>query len=154
VTLDEALAALETRGEARIRDGLSRYGISTTDRVIGVPMAGIQQVGKMCGSDPVLAAGLWETKVYEARMLTCYVGDPAHLTPEEMDRWTRDLDNWAVCDTLCFKLFDRSPHAFADGRPLGRRPAEFVKRTAFALLASLALHDRKAGTSPSCPAFP
>jgi hypothetical protein len=43
---DEALAALEESGEARIRDGLARYAIATADRVIGVPMAGIQKVGK------------------------------------------------------------------------------------------------------------
>ena len=32
----EALAALEALGEARIREGLGRYGIATADRVIGV----------------------------------------------------------------------------------------------------------------------
>ena len=36
----EAIAALEAKAEARIRDGLSRYGIVTADRVIGVPMGG------------------------------------------------------------------------------------------------------------------
>jgi len=29
-----------------------------------------------------------------------------------MDRWCRDFDNWAITDTLCFHLFDRTPHAF------------------------------------------
>jgi 3-methyladenine DNA glycosylase AlkD len=148
MTHEEALAALETRGEARVRDSLGRYGISTADRVIGVPMAGIQLVGKQCGPDHALAAALWQTGVYEARMLTAYVGDPALLTPEEMNRWTRDLDNWAVCDTLCFKLFDRSPHAFEMVGRWADDPAEFVKRTAFALLASLALHDKKSGDEP------
>ena len=152
--LAAALAALEARGEAHIRDGLSRYGISTADRVIGVPMAGIQQVGKACGRDHALAGALWETGVYEGRMLTCYVADPALLTTAEMDRWSRDLDNWAVCDTLCFKLFDQSPHAFAMVDRWADDPAEFVKRTAFALLASLALHDRKSGDAPFLSRLP
>jgi 3-methyladenine DNA glycosylase AlkD len=143
--LGVALAALEARGEARIRDGLARYGICTADRVIGVSMAGIQQVGKECGRDHALAAALWETGVYEARMLTAFVGDPALMTREEMDGWTRDLDNWGVCDTLCFKLFDKSPHAWMMVDHWADDPAEFVRRTAFALLASLALHDKKAG---------
>ena len=143
----EALAALEALGEARIRDGLARYGIVTSERVIGVPMAAIQKVGKIFGRDHELAAALWETRVYEARMLTAYVGDPAQLTPEQMDSWTRDIDNWATCDTLCFKLFDQSPHAFAMVDRWADDPAEFVKRAAFALLASLALHD-KSGDGP------
>ena len=29
-----------------------------------------------------------------------------------MDRWCRDFDNWATCDTLCFALSDRTPHAW------------------------------------------
>ena len=24
----------------------------------------------------------------------------------------RDFDNWAICDTACFHLFDRTPHAW------------------------------------------
>ena len=153
-SLAETLAALGARGEPRIRDGLARYGISTADRVIGVPMAGIQQVGKDCGRDHALAAALWETGVYDARLLTAYVGDPGLLTPEGMDRWTRDLDNWAVCDTLCFKLFDQSPHAFAMVDRWAGDPAEFVRRTAFALLASLALHDKKCADEPFLSRLP
>ena len=141
----EALAALEAHGEKRIRDGMSRYGIETADRVIGVPVASIQKVAKQMGRDHDLAAALWPTRIYEARMLTAFVGDPAQLTPEQMDRWTRDFDNWGICDTLCFKLFDQSPHAFDMVDRWADDPAEFVKRTAFALLASLALHDKKSG---------
>lgn len=150
----EALAALEALGEARIRDGLARYGIGTEDRVIGVPMAGIQKVGKSLGRDQDLAKALWGTRVYEARMLAAYVADPALLTPGQMDRWTREFDNWATCDTLCFALFDRSPHAFDMVDRWAGDPAEFVRRAAFALLASLALHDKKCEDGPFLSRFP
>ncbi len=139
----EALAALEEKAEARVRDGLARYGIVTADRVIGVPMAGIQTVGKALGRDHGLAAALWESGVYEARLLCAYVDDPALVTPEQMDRWARDFDNWGTCDTLCFALFDKTAHAFEMVDRWADDEAEFVKRTAFALLASLALHDKE-----------
>ena len=89
-----------------------RYGI-VTDKAIGVPMAKIQAVAKALGRDHALAAALWETGVYEARMVACMIDDPAAVTPEQMDRWRADFDNWAIVDTVCFKLFDRVPHAFA-----------------------------------------
>jgi 3-methyladenine DNA glycosylase AlkD len=73
-----------------------------------------------------------------------FVGDPARLTAAEMDRWCRDFDNWAICDTLCFHLFDKTPHAWAQVGEWARRKPEFEKRAAFALLAALALHDRAA----------
>ncbi|HYD12244.1 MAG TPA: DNA alkylation repair protein [Allosphingosinicella sp.] len=152
--LPDAIAALEALGEARIRDGLSRYGIETAERVIGVPMAGIQKVGKEFGRDHALAEALWETRVYEARMLTAYVGDPAALSPAQMESWTRQMDNWATVDTLAFKLFDRSPHAFDMVDRWADDPGEWVKRMAFALLASLALHDKKRVDEPFLERLP
>ena len=150
----EALAALEALGEARIRDGLSRYGIATADRVIGVPMAGVQKVGKQFRRDHDLAAALWEVPVYEARLLVAYVADPKKLTPEQMDAWARGFDNWATCDTLCWALFDKSPHAFAMVDRWADDPAEFVKRSAFALLAGVALHAKKAEDEPFLARLP
>jgi 3-methyladenine DNA glycosylase AlkD len=61
-----------------------------------------------------------------------------------MDRWAREFDNWAICDTVCFHLFDRTPHGWKKVGPWSRRKEEFVKRAAFALLAGLALHDKTA----------
>jgi 3-methyladenine DNA glycosylase AlkD len=65
-----------------------------------------------------------------------------------MDRWARDFDNWGVCDTLCFHLFDRTPHAWRKIEQWSKRQDEFVKRAAFALLASVALHDKRAPDAP------
>ena len=62
-----------------------------------------------------------------------------------MDRWCRDFDNWAICDTLCFKLLDQVPHAFAKAREWAGRKEEFQKRAGFALMACLAGHDEHAG---------
>jgi 3-methyladenine DNA glycosylase AlkD len=66
------------------------------------------------------------------------------VTPTQMDRWCRDFDNWGICDTLCFKLFDQTPHAWAKVDAWADKRNEFEKRAAFALLASLAGHDKTA----------
>jgi 3-methyladenine DNA glycosylase AlkD len=71
-----------------------------------------------------------------------------------MDRWARDFDNWGICDTVCFHLFDRTPLAWRKVGPWSRRRQEFVKRAAFALLAGLALHDKAAGDQPFLRALP
>ena len=81
-------------------------------------------------------------------MLAVFVADPAQVTPEQMDRWAHDFANWADCDTACFDLFDKSPHAFAAIDRWADAEGEFVKRAAFALLASLALHDKKREDAP------
>ncbi len=81
-------------------------------------------------------------------MLTSFVDEPALVTAAQMDRWCRDFDNWGICDTLCFNLFDRTPHAWSRVAAWSGKRAEFVKRAAFALLWSLSVHDRTAGDAP------
>lgn len=144
VRVKEALAWLERRGSKRVReDMLSRYGI-TAPKAYGVSVGTIQQLGKQLGRDHDLAVALWATGWYEARMLCAFVDQPERVTPAQMDRWARDFDNWGICDTICFHLFDRTPLAWKKLGPWSRRREEFVKRAAFALVAGLALHDKKA----------
>ena len=143
----EALAWLKRRGTKKNRDGMARYAI-VAPHVFGVSMSMIQQLGKRLGRDHALAAALWETGWYEARMLAAFVDEPDKVTAAQMDRWARDFDNWAVCDHQCFHLFDRTPHAWRKIEQWSRRREEFVKRAAFALLASVALHDKKTGDAP------
>jgi 3-methyladenine DNA glycosylase AlkD len=142
-----ALASLERLSTARDRQNLARFGI-TAGKAFGVSMANVQVLAKRLGRDHDLAAALWDTGWYEARMLASFVDEPARVTPAQMDRWCRDFDNWGICDTACFVLFDRTPHAWGRVAKWCDRRDEFVKRAAFALLACLALHDKGAGDPP------
>jgi 3-methyladenine DNA glycosylase AlkD len=77
-------------------------------------------------------------------MLASLVGEPARVTPALMERWAKSFDNWAVCDTATFVLWDRTPHAWPKVREWSKRKEEFVKRASFAMLASLTVHDKTA----------
>jgi 3-methyladenine DNA glycosylase AlkD len=142
--IDAAVEWLRRTGTKATRDGMARYAIPS-DRAFGVTMGQLRAYAKRVGRDHELALGLWSTGWYEARMLATLVDDPAELTPAQMERWCRDFDSWAICDTACFALFDRSPHAWAKVAEWAGRRDEFQKRGAFALLASLALHDKQSG---------
>lgn len=136
-----AVAALKKASTRKDFANLKRFGIDAP-KAFGVSMANIQKIAKPLGRDHALAEALWQTGWYEARMLASLVDEPDRVTPAQMDRWCRDFDNWGICDTVCFKLFDQSPHAFAKVTKWSASKDEFVKRAAFALLASLALHDK------------
>jgi 3-methyladenine DNA glycosylase AlkD len=141
--VQSALDWLQRHASQAARDGMARYAIPS-DHALGVAMRDIKALGKTLGRNHALALALWDTGVYEARMLASFVGDPERLTPAQMDRWCRDFDNWAFCDAMCFNLFDRSPHAWAKVEQWSKRRKEFEKRTAFALLWSLSVHDKRA----------
>ena len=138
-----ALAWLKSHSTKATREGMARYAIPS-DHAYGVAVRDIKALGKILGKNQALAVDLWATGVYEARMLVSFVADPAQLTQAQMDRWCRDFDNWAICDAMCFNLFDRSPHAWTMVDKWSKRRAEFEKRTAFALLWSLSVHDKSA----------
>jgi 3-methyladenine DNA glycosylase AlkD len=77
-------------------------------------------------------------------MVAAMVDDPRLVTGRQMDAWAADFDNWGICDTVCFVLFDRTPLAWEKARRWSVSPREFVKRAGFATMASLAGHDRTA----------
>lgn len=152
--VNEALAWLEEHSSKKIRDEmLPHYGIDAP-KAFGVSVANLHKLAKITGRNHEFALALWETGWYEARMLAAFVDEPERVTPTQMDQWCRDFDNWGICDTVCFKLFDRSPHAYKKVEQWAKRRDEFVKRGAFALMASLALHDKEASDDRFAKWFP
>ena len=150
---NEVLTWLERRGTRRNVLGMARYGIKAR-RVFGVSMGTMLSLRKRIGTDHALAVAMWATGWYEARLLAALVGDPKRLTRRQMNAWASSFENWADCDTVCFHLFDRSPFAWEKARQWAASPREFVKRGGFALMASLALHDKAAPDKNFLPLLP
>jgi 3-methyladenine DNA glycosylase AlkD len=145
--VETVLASLKRVATKKTLDGMARYAIPS-DHALGVSMADMKALARRLGRNHELAASLWDTGVYEARMVASMIDEPARVTSVQMDRWCRAFDNWGICDTVCFVLFDRTPHAWAKVAKWSSRNEEFIKRAAFALLWSLTVHDKHAGNEP------
>lgn len=138
------LAELESPGNKRVREEMGKPFGTHVDKARGVMTRDMQKVAKTIGTDHALAQQLWKSGWYEARILATMTADPKEVILKEMDAWCAGFDNWAICDTACFKPWVRVPHAW-DKVPLwARSESEFVKRAAFALLACLSLHHNDA----------
>jgi 3-methyladenine DNA glycosylase AlkD len=122
---------------------MARYAIPS-DKAFGASVGSLQKLAKTLGRSHALAGALWESGWYEARMLAAFVDEPERVTSAQMDRWCRDFDNWGICDTVCFHLFDRTPFAWDKAVQWAASPRELVKRGGFVLMACLALHDKTA----------
>jgi len=143
LSVEGVLRELKAMGDPEAVEGMARFGISSAN-TLGVSLPALREMAKKIGKDHSLALGLWATKVHEARILAALVDDPKLVTEGQMDRWVEDFDSWDVCDGCCGNLFDRTPYAFAKALEWAGREEEFVKRAGFAMMAELAVHDKKA----------
>lgn len=142
-----AMTWLKSHASKATKDGMARYAVPS-DHALGVTMSDLKALATQLGTNHELAAELWDTGVYEARLLASLIDDPTRVTAAQMERWCNDFDNWGVADTVCFALFDRTPHAWKKVTAWAKRDEEFVKRAAFALLWGLTVHDKTSGDEP------
>ena len=142
-SLTDAIAWLREHGSEEKRAGMARYAIPS-EHAFGTSMGDIQALAKQLGRSHAFAAQLWKSPWYEARTLAAYIDEADKVSAQQMETWCASFDNWAICDTVCFALFDRTPHAWAKAEAWAGRDEEYVKRAAFALLWGLTVHDKEA----------
>ena len=123
--------------------GMARFGI-VGKNLLGVSVGQIRTIAKRVGHNHAVAGELWASGIFEARILAAFVAEPAKVTRRQARSWAGDFENWADCDGVCIHLFRKAPFAHAFAVECSRRKREFVKRTGFTLMATLAVHDKAA----------
>ncbi|MEN3146001.1 DNA alkylation repair protein [Neorhizobium sp. IRAMC:178] len=135
------IAHLETlRSEENIL-GMARFGI-VTDRAVGISNPDLQKIARAIKRDHGRALDLWRTGVREARMLAIYTADPASLTPAEARGWSEDFASWEIVDTAA-DLFTETPYWQELIAEFAGDEREFIRRTAFAMIAGAAVHRKQ-----------
>ncbi|MDQ1470084.1 MAG: hypothetical protein QOJ99_1564 [Bryobacterales bacterium] len=152
-TLKEILAEMRTLANPAARESMTRFGIQA-ENVIGLSVPQIRLVARRTSRSQQVAEQLWDTGIHDARILASLVADPDAISPETMDKWAQETDSWDICDACCGNLFDRTPHAWRKIRQWAPDEREFVRRAAFATLATIAAHDKKAPDSLFIAALP
>ena len=140
---ENILKKLKSMSNPEAVKGMARYGVSPKNN-LGVSIYKLRPIAKEIGKDHDLALKLWSSGIHDARLLACFIEDPAKVTGGQMDFWAKDFDSWDVCDQACTSLFDLTPLAWTKVFEWAERDEEFVRRAAFSLIAGLAVHDKKA----------
>jgi 3-methyladenine DNA glycosylase AlkD len=153
VSVVEVLGRLRAVARFDRVEGMARYGMVAEGR-LGVSVPEMRRIAKEVGKDHGLAVGLWETGIPEARIVAAMVDEPQKLTEKQMEDWVKDFNSWDVCDQVCMNLFEKTPLAWKKILDWSEREEEFVKRTAFTLIACLAWHDKKAEDEKFVELFP
>ena len=147
MTAREIIKKLESLENPANIAGMARFGI-VTKKAFGVSAPVLKELAKEIKKQTEnrhkLALELWETGIHEARIIAYLIDDPKRVTPEQMDDWAADFDNWAICDGACGHLFCKTEFAYRKVFEWAEREEEFVKRAGIVLMAWLAVHDKKA----------
>ena len=125
------------------RAGMARFGIPT-ERAMGISVPLLRKMARAYRNEHELAIELWNSGWHEARILAPMVADPNQTTSELVDRWTEAFDAWDICDLCCQNLFRLTPFVYDKIYAYFPREEEFVRRTAFVLMATLAVGDKAA----------
>ncbi len=152
-TCEELLTKLKAKARPDQLAGMARYGINTENR-LGIQMPELRKLAKETGKNHALALELWQTGIAEARILASMVAEPNRLTEQQMDKMAAEVDSWDVGDQTCMNLFEKTPLAWEKIQEWSQRDEEFVKRTAYSLIACLAWHSKTATDQQFTETFP
>ncbi|WP_027054168.1 DNA alkylation repair protein [Mesorhizobium erdmanii] len=140
-TAHDIIAHLRSIGTEENRVGMARFGINTAS-ALGVGNADLRPLARKLKRNHERSLTLWASGIREARLMAAFTGEPARITIEECRRWAGDFDSWEVVDTVS-DLFVDTPFWRALIEEFAIDEREFVRRTAFAMLAWAAVHLKK-----------
>lgn len=124
-------------------EGMAKFGINP-QYALGISVPALREIAKEYRKNHSLALELWDSGIHEARLLASFIDDPAQVSEQQMERWVKDFNSWDICDQCCMNLFDKTKFAYQKVVEWSEREEEFVKRAGIVLIATLAVHDKKA----------
>jgi 3-methyladenine DNA glycosylase AlkD len=120
-----------------------KFGISA-DNSLGIYHKDLKLIAKQLGHNNALAIALFETGIYEARILCSKMFRPSDITEDLMEIWVKTFENWEICDSFCMGLFAKSTFAQQKILEWSLRDSEFEKRAGFVIIAAYCMAEKKA----------
>lgn len=141
---DEVISRLQAISDPEnVKQKTDRFGI-VAKRALGVYQSDLKKFAKEIGINNTLALALFDSGIYEARLLCSKIYQPDSLTEQLMDDWVVTFENWEICDSFCMGFFARSKHARAKALEWSERDAEYEKRAGFSIMASYGFANKDA----------
>lgn len=155
MNVEEIVKKLRSLKDPRNIQGMKRFGITPNTELLGISLYVLrpysQNLKKQVKDRHRLALDLWKTGIHEARLLAVFLDEAEKVTEKQMEDWVKGFDSWDICDQATCSLFDQTPYAYNKALEWSRKTKELEKRAGFALMAGLAVHDKKADDKKFLP---
>jgi 3-methyladenine DNA glycosylase AlkD len=140
-TAAEIVAHLKSLGSEENRAGMARFGINTAS-ALGVGNTVLRPLARRLKRNHARALELWTSGIREARLVAAFTAEPERMTRGECRAWAADFDSWEIVDSVADRFVD-TPFWRELVDQFAADEREFVRRAAFAMLASGAVHLKK-----------
>ena len=118
-----------------------KFGIISNNS-LGIYHKELKMIAKEIGPNNELALQLFDSGIYEGRLLCSKLFKPKDVTEPLMEKWVKTFENWEICDSFCMGLFAKSKFALAKILEWTNRKPEFEKRAGFATMAAYCMADK------------
>ncbi|WP_422362025.1 DNA alkylation repair protein [Reichenbachiella sp.] len=133
-TPQEVLSALRDLGNPdTITFKEKKYAIRT-ENSLGIYQKDLKALAKRVGKNDQLALDLFDSGLYEARLLVPLLFKPRSITPTLIDQWIACFDTWEICDSYCMSFIGQSPHCYEKVFEYVDKESEYQKRAGFVLM--------------------
>ncbi len=120
---------------------MKKFGIQYV-KSYGLRLPQIRKIAKQCGKNHDLALKLWNHGYHETYLLATIVEEPDKVDSKQLNDWVHTFYSWDLVDQACINLLRFIPEAIDNIFIWCNSDEEFVKRTAFSLIAVLAVHNK------------
>lgn len=138
---NQIIREFEELSDVDFARNMKNFGI-TYVKSYGLRLVQIRKVAKECGKDHDLALKLWDYGYHETYLLATLVEEPDKVDSAQLDKWVNEFYSWDLVDQACINLLRFIPEAVENIFVWAKSEDEFVKRTAFSLIAVMAVHNK------------
>ena len=143
MTYTEIIAGLHDLKDAeKVIFKEQKFGIISNNS-LGIYHKELKMIAKEIGPNNELALQLFDSGIYEGRLLCSKMFKPEDVTEALMEKWVKTFENWEICDSFSMGLFSKSKFALAKILEWTKREREFEKRAGFAMMAAYCMADKK-----------
>ncbi|WP_319510673.1 hypothetical protein [uncultured Draconibacterium sp.] len=110
----------------------------------GVSLLDLREIAQSYDTDHLLALKLWNKQWRETMILATLIDNPAEVTEEQMDFWTKSFENIEIAEQASSNLWVKSKFAFVKALEWCRGKKHMVRFTGVHLIGRLAIADKNA----------
>jgi len=142
MTLDVVLKKLHNLAQPeKVVFKRQKFGV-VAKNAIGIYHKDLKILAKEIGRDDKLAEDLFNTNIYEARLLCSKLYNPKTVTNDLLEQWVITFENWEITDSFAMGLVAKSDFATPKILEWTKREQEFQKRAGFATIAAYCMADK------------